>query len=346
MNEPPDDRSRRRRSEREGGRSDRAALRRRRAFALGALLAGLAAVGIAVGGLGLGLGGGGGGGDGGAKKGRRASRRGDGAGPTARRPAPRPVRIVPPAERDVPVPILMYHLVNDPPAGAPLPELYVATADFAGQMRWLKGKGYTAVTLEQVYDLWTKGVALPRRPVVLTFDDGYRSIWANALPILRRMRWPGLLYLQLDMLENTSQGGISPSQVRALLGAGWELESHTMTHPELPPLDDARLTAELVDSRREIRRRFDRPARFFCYPAGRYDARVVDAVRKAGYLTATTTQYGNAGPDQMLTLNRVRINRSDGVEGFADKMTALQGAGVAPAPPAFTTGTTGGEAPG
>ena len=332
MNEPPDDRSRRRRSEREGGRSDRAALRRRRAFALGALLAGLAAVGIAVGGLG------GGGGDGGAKKGTRTARRGDGAGPTARRPAPRPVRIVPPAERDVPVPILMYHLVNDPPAGAPLPELYVATADFAGQMRWLKGKGYTAVTLERVYDLWTKGVALPRHPVVLTFDDGYRSIWANALPILRRMRWPGLLYLQLDMLENTSQGGISPSQVRALLGAGWELESHTMTHPELQRLDDAQLTAELVDSRREIRRRFGRPARFFCFPAGRYDARVVDAVRKAGYLTATTTQYGNAGPDQLLTLNRVRINRSDGVEGFAGKIKALEGAGVAPAPPTSTTG--------
>ena len=340
MNDSSDDRGHRPRSEHEGRGRRRAAVQRRRALAVVALLAGLVAVVIAVGSLA-------GGGDDGRAGGRRAASRGaeaptragTRAGSPAGRPAPpRPVRRVPRSQRDVPVPILMYHAVNDPPAGAPLPELYVAKADFAGQMRWLKTKGYTAVTLQQVYDLWTKGVALPARPVVLTFDDGYRSIWAFARPILARMRWPGLLYLQVDMLENTSQGGISPAQVRALLAAGWELESHTVTHPDLTTLDDAQLTAELVDSRREIRRRFGRPARFFCYPAGRYDARVIDAVRQAGYLTATTTQYGNAGPDQLLTLNRVRINRSDGVEGFAGKIKALEGAGVAPAPPTSTTG--------
>ncbi|MGI8592839.1 MAG: polysaccharide deacetylase family protein [Solirubrobacteraceae bacterium] len=343
MNEPSDDRAQRQRSERERRRRRRAALQRRRALAIGALLAGIVGLTVAVGGLTGGGDDGEGGGQGGASQGDRT---GAGPGTRAGQPEPRrpvrPVRRVPRSERDVPVPILMYHLVNDPPAGAPLPELYVAKDDFAGEMRWLKANGYTAVTLQRVYDLWRKGVALPRRPVVLTFDDGYRSIWANARPILRRMRWPGLLYLQLDMLENTSQGGISPGQVRALLAAGWELESHTTTHPDLTTLDDAQLTAELVDSRREIRRLFGRPATFFCYPAGRYDARVIDAVRRAGYLTATTTQYGNAGPDQMLTLNRVRINRSDGVEGFAEKMKALEGARVSPAPPAFTTGGGGG----
>ena len=337
MTDPSDDRARRRDSEREERRRRRAAVQRRRALAVGALVAGLVAVVVAVGGLATG-------GDEEKDGGKRAASRakssrappGAGRGQAApRRAVPR----VPRSERDVPVPILMYHLINDPPDGAPLPELYVSKADFAGQMRWLKAKGYTAVTLQRVYDLWTKGVALPPRPVVLTFDDGYRSIWANARPILRQMRWPALLYLQLSMLQNTSEGGISADQVRDLLAAGWELESHTITHPDLTTLDDAQLTAELVDSRREIRRRFGRPARFFCYPAGRYDARVIDAVRRAGYVTATTTQEGNAGPDQLMTLNRVRIDRSDGVDGFAEKMEALEGAGVAPAPASFTTGS-------
>jgi peptidoglycan/xylan/chitin deacetylase (PgdA/CDA1 family) len=233
-------------------------------------------------------------------------------------------RRVPPSGRDRPVPILMYHLVNDPPAGAPFPGLYVATADFAAQMAWLRRERYTGVTLRQVYDLWTRGVPLPPRPVVVSFDDGYRSVWANALPVLRRLRWPAVLNLELKVLGNTSEGGLTESMVRELVGAGWEVDSHTVSHPDLTTVDPARLREELVRSRAAIRRTFREPADFFCYPAGRYDATVVAAVKRAGYLGATTTNFGNATPDQPFTLNRVRIERSDGFAGFESKLTGLR----------------------
>ena len=77
-------------------------------------------------------------------------------------------------------------------------------------------------------------------------------------------------------------------------------------------------------SRKLLRRTFQVPVDFFCYPAGCFDDRVVAAVRKAGYLGATTTLYGLATPDDPYRLARVRVNRSDGVDGFAAKLVALE----------------------
>ncbi len=302
----------------------RGVVRRRRLVAAAALLAGLAAIVAVV----MTAAGSRGGDDG-------ASRAAQGGAVGGKR-AVAPVARVPASERDVAVPILMYHLVNDPPAGGQgLPELYVAKSDFAGQMRWLKAQRYSAVTEQQLYDLWRRGIALPRRPVVISFDDGYRSVWANALPVMKREGLRGVLNLEISELSQPDQGGITPEQVRALLAAGWELDSHTMTHPDLTTLDDATLRQELAAPRRAIRRQFGRPARFFCYPAGRYDPRVVAAVKRAGYLGATTTNFGNAGPGQLFVMNRVRINRSDGVDGFVGKLTGLRGEGAAPAPASF-----------
>ena len=118
--------------------------------------------------------------------------------------------------------------------------------------------------------------------------------------------------------------GLSLPRVRALVRAGWEIDAHTISHPDLTTLDIAALMREVAGSRRIIRRQLHVPVDFFCYPAGRYDAAVIAAVRRAGYLGATTTNYGLAQPSDLFTLERVRVNGSDGVNGFAAKMRALQ----------------------
>ncbi len=84
-----------------------------------------------------------------------------------------------------PVPILEYHVLGSPPEGAPYPELYVGRTDFAKQMDWLEEHGYQAVTLEQVQEAWYHGGKLPPKPIVISFDDGYRPQFTFALPTLR-----------------------------------------------------------------------------------------------------------------------------------------------------------------
>ena len=219
-----------------------------------------------------------------------------------------------------PVPILMYHVIADPPNDAPYPDLYVTERDFAGQMRWLARRGYQAVTQRQVWNHWHRGGALPPKPVVISFDDGYRSVAEAAWPHLQRRSWPGVLNLTVKNLHVS--GGLSQYKVRQLLADGWELASHTLTHPDLPGLDPRALTHEVSRSRAVLRARFGVPVDFLCYPAGRYDARVIRAVRQAGYLGATTTLEGLARPDAPFELRRVRVSRGDGVDGLAGKLDA------------------------
>jgi peptidoglycan/xylan/chitin deacetylase (PgdA/CDA1 family) len=213
------------------------------------------------------------------------------------------------------VPILEFHLIGDPPPGAPNPGLYDSPATFRAQVAWLALQGYHAVTLDALYRSWrTAGwLALPRRPIVLTFDDGYPQDVSVALPVLRTRHWPAVLNLQI--------GNLVPARVRQLLEAGWELDAHTFTHPDLTQVDAARLRREVAGSRKWIQSVFGAPANFFCYPFGRYDARVVAAVRRAGYVGAETQAPGEASStDGIYRLHRIEVLRYDGVSGLAAKL--------------------------
>jgi peptidoglycan/xylan/chitin deacetylase (PgdA/CDA1 family) len=176
-------------------------------------------------------------------------------------------------------------------------------------MRALRKAGYWAITLRQAFDAWEHGGPLPRHPVVVSFDDGYLSQYTHARPVLARLGWPGVLNLEL---RNLGPKGITGHEVRGLMAHGWEVDSHTLTHPDLTTVGDAQLREELVGSRRAIRRRFGaKTAEFFCYPAGKYDARVVAAVRAAGYRGATTVDEGLGARGERFVLKRVRVNGSD-----------------------------------
>ena len=173
--------------------------------------------------------------------------------------APQPLHEVAPERRAVP--ILMYHVIRRPYADAPYPDLYVPRAEFAVQIRWLERHGYEAVTLQRVHDAWKGRATLPRRPIVLSFDDGALSHYTNALPILRDHGWPGVLNLDVSNLEPS--WGIRPWMVRELVAAGWEIDAHSLTHADLPVLRADGLRRVVGGSRMRIRALFDVPANFF-----------------------------------------------------------------------------------
>jgi peptidoglycan/xylan/chitin deacetylase (PgdA/CDA1 family) len=211
----------------------------------------------------------------------------------------------------------MYHVVGPTPEGAALPGLYVSRRDFAAQLRWLASHGYHPVTLSAVSLYWRGRKPLPPRPIVLSFDDGYREQFTVAAPLLARRHWPAVLNLEYAHLVHQDLTG---SMVRQLLTDGWELASHTLTHPDLTAVDPARLRREVRRSRQLLRRRFGVPVDFFCYPAGAFNARVVHAVRAAGYRGATTTRPGLARRSEPFTLSRIRVDSGDGARELARKL--------------------------
>ena len=223
-----------------------------------------------------------------------------------------------------PVPILMYHVIKAPTASTPMAELWTPAETFKATIELLKKEGYNGVTLDQVWQAWNGGPGLPAKPLVISFDDGYLSHTVTAKPILQAAGWPGVLNLEG---KNIGKGGLTTTQVEGLIAAGWEIDSHTLTHPDLTASDDASLKTELVDSRKLLQEKFNVPANFFCYPAGKNDARVRAAVEAAGYKGATTVEPGIASKsDNPYELPRIRVNGTDSAATVAARVRS--GAGV------------------
>jgi len=219
-----------------------------------------------------------------------------------------------------PVPILEYHAIQPPIPGSPYPELFVPQADLEQQMKWLDDHGYEGVTLDQVEDAWYEEGRLPAKPVVISFDGGYLSQFVAAFPLLQALGWPGVLNLKAQ------DSDLPDAEVEKMIDGGWELASHTITHPDLTTLGEADLEREVAGSREALRRRFGVPVNNFCYPSGRYDETVISAVDAAGYRGAQAEIPGMASAAHPYILNRLQIGLSDGLPGFVSK---LESAGAA-----------------
>jgi peptidoglycan/xylan/chitin deacetylase (PgdA/CDA1 family) len=235
-----------------------------------------------------------------------------------------------------PIPILMYHVIAAPPAGAPFPGLYVEPAEFAEQMQALKDAGWHAVTLDQAEAYWRRGVGLGGgKPIVVSFDNGYQSQYTQALPVLRQLGWVGNENIQLTGLP-PSQGGLGPGEIRGLLAAGWELDTQGISHASLISLDAEQLHEQVANAREILRRRYHIPVNWFCYPSGLYDANVVAAVKAAGYTGATTVVPGWAHPsDDPYRLHRLRVLGGTSAQQLLALLAATRE--QAPAPASFTT---------
>jgi peptidoglycan/xylan/chitin deacetylase (PgdA/CDA1 family) len=233
--------------------------------------------------------------------------------PIATLPQPLPARTLT-GPRDLGVPVLMYHVIGEAPAGARNPDLYVTPKEFASHMRYLSVHGYHAVTLKQVYDFWHNEGTLPSKPVVISFDDGTSGHFTVAAPLLNELHWPGVLNLVVG--KKTLR--LKPSIVRALIAAGWEIDSHTMSHEDVPELSAGELKYQIAGSRKKLQKLYGIPVDFFCYPSGRFDDNAVAAVKAAGYLGATTTRGGLARPSQPYLMRRVRVSGGRSAASFGE----------------------------
>lgn len=213
-----------------------------------------------------------------------------------------------PLERTLSLPVLMYHRVApaSTATNAVSRDLTVTPAAFRAQMAWLAARGYRPITQERLVRALYEGRPLPRRPVVLTFDDGYVDAVRTVLPTLARRRWPATFYVITGRVGTPAF--LTWPQLRRLDRAGMDIGSHTVDHRELPALDEAGRSAQLTTSRRDLERHLGHPVYWFCYPAGRVDPASAASVGRAGYLLAVTTRPGTRiATSGALETPRVRV---------------------------------------
>jgi peptidoglycan/xylan/chitin deacetylase (PgdA/CDA1 family) len=185
------------------------------------------------------------------------------------------------------VPILVYHDLGNPPPGQDYPGLYVSDADFEAEMAWLHQRGYQAVTLDEMMDDFFHGGTLPTKPIVITFDNGYIPQATFAPSVMSRYGWPGVL-------NEITVGHLNSDRLKRLVGLGWEVDSHSLTHPDLTQISSSELQQQVVQSRKFLQRVLRVPVNSFCYPSNRYNPAVVAAVKAAGYTNAVTENPGFA----------------------------------------------------
>jgi len=195
------------------------------------------------------------------------------------------------AGRSYPVPILAYHRLCDRPEPA-LAKYAVAPAQFARHMRLLHRLGFRTVTLRELVAAFEAGIPIPKKTVVLTFDDGYLDTVQVAAPILRSYGYRATVFAVAGCVGRTAEwdagSGISATplatweQLRALRDAGWEVGFHTVTHPDLTTLPLDRLNAEIVEGLAAFQRALGSPVETLAYPYGSHSPRVVSVARRSG----------------------------------------------------------------
>ena len=180
------------------------------------------------------------------------------------------------------VPILLYHRIAPPPAGAE-GRYYVSPEAFAAQMQLLHDWGYTAIPISLLVRALVYGAELPPRPVVITFDDGDISVYESAFPIMQQYGFTGVNFIVANRLQ--VDGYMNAARLQELAAAGWEVGSHSMTHADLRLVHD-QLQSEGRQSKLVLEDALGLPVEVFAYPFGQLDEFVADRINRYGYTAA------------------------------------------------------------
>jgi peptidoglycan/xylan/chitin deacetylase (PgdA/CDA1 family) len=226
------------------------------------------------------------------------------------------------------VPILMYHKVERLNRRSTVQGHYVSPKLFRRQMAVLAAMGYTAIPLSMLY---RPGAKLPRKPIVITFDDGYVNFLTNALPVLQSYHFVATVFLVANQLGGTNEwdtvrGDVSEplmdiSQIQLAREAGTEFGSHTLDHADLQAVSPEEAWRQIEGSKKKLEEMLSCEVDAFCYPYGRKNPDVCDMVKRAGYRVACSTDKGlNTEHTNHFALRRINVRRDTSVPVFAMKL--------------------------
>ncbi|PIR12732.1 hypothetical protein COV49_04340 [Candidatus Falkowbacteria bacterium CG11_big_fil_rev_8_21_14_0_20_39_10] len=199
--------------------------------------------------------------------------------------------------------ILLYHYIDD--SGL---YLSVSSKDFKKQMQYLRQYGYNVISLEKLYSIIIKKKEIPKKTVVLTFDDGLKSQFKNAWPVLKKYNLPAtffasphLLGKRLNNMEDKPQEVMGEEELLELSKSELiDIEPHAMTHRELTSLSLDEAKKEIIDSKKDLERLLNKKCEFFAYPRGAFNSEIINILRKENFKSAVSVKEGVAGRNSNL----------------------------------------------
>jgi peptidoglycan/xylan/chitin deacetylase (PgdA/CDA1 family) len=228
--------------------------------------------------------------------------------------------------------VLMYHVVDQPRSSRET-RLCCPPESFAEQMDYLQRRRYSVISLSELANSLRENISLPERAVVLTFDDGSACTYEQAMPILRKYRYPATVFVISGLLGKNNEwlrdAGfperrmLNADEIRALEAERFDIGSHTVTHQWLARIPLSQARAEIRNSKAQLEDVLGHEVAHFAYPFGSYTPEVRDAVVEAGYRAACSTRWGKKHSGfELFDLRRVEIQGKDSLLQFVLKLHA------------------------
>lgn len=220
--------------------------------------------------------------------------------------------------------ILLYHSIDQNNA-----RYNVNPEQFMMQMEYLR-KNYHVVSLDTVLNFIREGKDLPKKPVAITFDDGYYSVYQNAYPVLKRLKLPATVfittgYVQKQMpLDRIQLRMLGWNEIKEMSNSGLTIGAHTVTHPNLEQVVPETARKEILESKEEIERNIGKTVRYFASPYGRENEEIVDLIKSLGFDYAfgrlSSKEFIRKEADNFIS-NRTEIDRTVAFWMFKVKLT-------------------------
>jgi peptidoglycan/xylan/chitin deacetylase (PgdA/CDA1 family) len=224
------------------------------------------------------------------------------------------------------VPVLVYHNLAAQSKG----RLVLGVGQFTEQMKYLKANGYRVASAAEFIEWLNLRRQLPRKTVVLTFDDGYRSFREFAYPVLKELGFTATLFVYTDYV-GAGRNALTWPELKALAAEGFDVQAHSKSHGDLRRGDTeteaqytARMNAELVDPPRVLAKNLGRPINVLAYPYGRVDDALLTKVKAQGYQAAfTVRRESNAAFVDFLRISRSQVYSDMTLEQFAKNLNVV-----------------------
>ncbi|MBU1627767.1 polysaccharide deacetylase family protein [bacterium] len=237
-------------------------------------------------------------------------------------------------EKKLALPILMYHHVAPINYESKNPDLYVSPEQFDLQLKYISEKGYTTIHFQDLLDHWEKNVPLPRKAVIITFDDGFENNYLHAFPLMKKYDAKGTIFLVTDFIgnfytwsKNTSNPPeklLSWDQINEMHKYGIKFGSHACTHKDLTKISEAEAYDQLKFSKEILEEKLKTKINVLTYPYGSYNTDIIEIAKKAGYECACSTIRGNRHTSkEKYTLKRVMIHHDTTIKRFQYYLTRL-----------------------
>jgi peptidoglycan/xylan/chitin deacetylase (PgdA/CDA1 family) len=229
------------------------------------------------------------------------------------------------------LPVLMYHRLGE--ANQSDPSLFISQSSFSRQLLWLNEQGYETLSIDRALDLWTRGRA-PKHSILITFDDAFADTLSVAARALTQagMRATvfapaGLLGQEVELRSPSSgsnavsQGRIASEQeLKAWAEKGFDVGSHSLSHPDLTEVSPVRVLDEAQDSKLRLEEILERPIEDFCYPYTHHNSSCRRLVQRSGYRSAFA---GEPPMHDLYAIPRMMIYPHDSMARFRRKVSGF-----------------------